>query len=134
MMKKRLLLILYLALSYSWLNACGLDVVEEDAYYYSLELINNPDDDMKNYERDISLYLVDPVNEKVVAMSVKNKKDDQPYNAEMIEDTDETLSFTYNGVTEFLDKKSNSLYKSSKTGIEYSVERFEEPLINENNE
>lgn len=115
-------------LSFSWLSARGTDSAAEDSYYYSLERINGQESTVE----DINLYLIDPVNDLVYALSEIDSEDSQPYDIEEIEDTTETLTFTYNGITEILDKKSTSLYKSRQTGIEYSAEKYAEPLIDEN--
>jgi len=128
MIKKQPLLVSFLMLSFSWLSACGTDSAAEDSYYYSLERINGQESTVE----DINLYLIDPVNDLVYALSEIDSEDSQPYDIEEIEDTTETLTFTYNGITEILDKKSTSLYKSRQTGIEYSAEKYAEPLIDEN--
>lgn len=104
------------------LSACAKKFAEGDPYYYTLEQISG------NYdENNVQVYVVDPFKRKVIDGAEIIEFDDL-LDLEEYEDTDDHLFFKYDGKTEQLEKKSDSLWVSSISGIEYDAKRIEGQL------
>lgn len=111
------------------LSACNSSssFVEGDPYFYTMYI--SPDDAGDTY--DIKFYTVDPFKKKVVTSSkaeteeIESDETIQEYDLEEYEEKDNLISFKYNGITERLEKKTDTLWVSSKTGLEYTINKNE---------
>lgn len=75
---------------------------------------------------DIQLYIIDPFEKEVYASSKKTKEEDCLYHLE--EYDEDMLTLKYNDITEKLEKKFDSFFRSLETGAEYDVKKYtEEP-------
>lgn len=102
------------------LSACGSKFTEGDPYYYVLQQIGG-----NNYQSDAQLYIVDPFEGKVIVSAEAIEFDDLP-DLEEYEDTAKSLFFKFSdGKTERFEKKSDSLWVSLETGVEYDAKRKE---------
>lgn len=114
------------------MSACssGSSFAEGDPYSYSLNNVNNVAEDVDE-TNEIKFYMVDPFKKKVYVSSKEETEEieadetGQMYDLEEYEDKEDILTFKYNGVTEKLEKKSDSLWKSLETGLEYDVKKHE---------
>lgn len=103
------------------LSACGSKFASGDPYYYMLhEIIGSNDQD------EVQLYIIDPFAGKVIIGGDAIEFDDIP-DLEKYEDTDNQLFIKYGeGKTDQFEKKSDSLWISLDSGIEYDAKRKDE--------
>lgn len=105
------------------LSACGSKFADGDPYYYTLQQITGNHD-----ENNVQVYVIDPFEGKVIDGADTIEFDDHP-DLEEYEDTDDRLFFKYDdGKTEELEKKSDSLWVSTVSGVEYDVKKTEGQL------
>lgn len=107
------------------LTACGTKFAEGDPYYYVLQQI--PTSAGVDYRTDVQLYIVDPFEKKVFARALDDAGEiEEPYELNDYEDTDERFYIEYNEEEkDEFEKKSDSLWVSLETEIEYSAEKRE---------
>lgn len=103
------------------LSACGTKFAEGEPYHYVLHEImgsNDPD--------QVQLYIIDPFEGKVIVGAEAIEMDEIP-DLEEYEDTEDHLFIQYgDGRTDKFEKKSDSLWVSLESGIEYDAKRNEE--------
>lgn len=119
--KTRNLLLVVASVSISFLlSACGSMFAEGDPYYYVLHQITG-----KDYQNDIQLYIIDPFEGKVIVGGEARDLEDIP-DLEEYEDTESSLYIKYGeGETDRFEKKSDSLWVSLNSGVEYDAKRKE---------
>lgn len=76
--------------------------------------------------------MIQPFEKTVLAAVLGVNDSDAMYDLEKYEDKEDKLTFRFNGITETLEKKSDSLWQSLETGIKYDVKRIIEKPENEN--
>lgn len=102
------------------LSACGSKFAEGDPYYYVLHQITG-----KDYQNDIQLYIVDPFEGKVIVSAEASDFDEIP-DLEEYDDSENSLHIEYDdGKTDHFEKKSDSLWVSLDSGVEYDAKRME---------
>lgn len=102
------------------LSACGSKFAEGDPSYYVLQQITG-----KDYQNDVQLYIIDPFEGKVMVGGEASAFDEIPDLVEY-EDTENSLYIEYNdGETDRFEKKSDSLWVSLDSGVEYDAKRKE---------
>lgn len=104
------------------LSACGPKFAEGDPHYYILQQVTG-----NHSEDNVQVYMVDPFKGKVFDGAEITEFDDLP-DLEEYEDTEDQLFFKYDGKTEQLEKKSDSLWVSLISGVEYDAKKIEEQL------
>lgn len=104
------------------LSACGSKFAEGDPHYYILQQVTGD-----HYEDNVQVYMIDPFKGKVFDGAEITEFDDLP-DLEEYEDTEDQLFFKYDGKTEQLEKKSDSLWVSLISGVEYDAKKIEEQL------
>ena len=105
------------------LSACSSKFAGGEPYYYELFEIKA----RKQGENVNNMYVIDPFAGKVLAFSpVVETYDELPYELEKYEETEEELIIRFeNDQNDHFEKKSNSLWKSLETDVEYSVEKID---------
>lgn len=105
------------------LSACNSNFVEGSPYYYELMEIEagKAGEDINNR------YVIDPFEEEVIAFSPGiDNMEELPYKLEKYEETEENLIVNYeNDQSDHFEKKSDSLWKSLETEVEYSVQKID---------
>lgn len=106
------------------LVGCTSKFAEGDPYYYELIEIEAG----KQGEDINNMYVIDPFEGKVLAFSPGIEiLDELPYELEKYEETEEDLIINYGeNQSDHFEKKSNSLWKSLETEVEYSVKKTNE--------
>ncbi|WP_414839276.1 hypothetical protein [Carnobacterium sp. TMP28] len=103
------------------LVACSQTAVEkEEDYFYALNYIEGGTGD----KEEIYFYVIKPFEERVLASVLGENESDAMYDLEDYEDKEDKVTFKYNGITERLEKKSDSLWHSLETGIDYDVKKL----------
>lgn len=122
MIKFKKIIVLALALSTLQLVGCNQTAKkEEDNYYfYALNYIEGG----TGANDEITFYVIKPFEEKVLAAVLGVNESDAIYDLEDYEDKEDQLTFKFNGVTETLEKESDSLWQSLETGIKYDAKRI----------
>lgn len=102
------------------LSACGSNFAEGNPYYYVLHEVTG-----KDYPNEVKLYIIDPFEGKVIIGAETSDFDEIP-DLEEYEDTENSLYIEYNGgETDRFEKKSDSLWVSLDSGVEYDAQRKE---------
>ncbi len=111
----------------SILSACGAKFAEGDPHYYVLEQLQTGVSVDLMSDSTVDVYIIDPFEKKVFATSRATSDDEEmPYELTAYEDTENRLSIEYhNGKTDQFEKRSDSLWKSLETEIEYDVKKKE---------
>lgn len=139
-MKKIIKLVSFLLLSLLVLYGCELSSNDEsniDNNLYVLTEMNSNRGNTGYKKGDITSYSIDLNSELIYVNEFTEDgfgSDAQEYNTydlENLEENEESLSFTFNNREEILLKKSESVYESEITGIQY---QFQEDDINLNSE
>ncbi|MGB3161159.1 MAG: hypothetical protein WBA84_07930 [Carnobacterium sp.] len=127
---KKILIPFALVLSILLLVACNqtIEKEEDDYYFYVLSYIEGG----KGAADEINFYMIQPFEKTVLAAVLGVNDSDAMYDLEKYEDKEDKLTFRFNGITETLEKKSDSLWQSLETGIKYDVKRIIEKPENEN--
>lgn len=100
------------------LSACGSKFAEGEPYYYVLQEILGSND-----PNEVQVYIIDPFEGKVIVGAEAIELNDIP-DLEEYEDTDEQLLIEYgDGKSDRFEKKSDSLWVSLDSGMEYDAKR-----------
>lgn len=139
-MKKIIKLVSFLLLSLLVLYGCELSSNDEsniDNNLYVLTEMNSNRGNTGYKKGDITSYSIDLNSELIYVNEFtedgfgSDAKEDNTYDLENLEENEESLSFTFDNREEILLKKSESVYESQITGIQY---QFQEDDINLNSE
>lgn len=139
-MKKIIKLVSFLLLSLLVLYGCELSSNDEsniDNNLYVLTEMNSNRGNTGYKKGDITSYSIDLnseliyVNEFIEDGFGSDAKEYNTYDLENLEENEESLSFTFDNREEVFLKKSESVYESEITGIQY---QFQEDDINLNSE
>jgi hypothetical protein len=139
-MKKIIKLVSFLLLSLLVLYGCELSSNDEsniDNNLYVLTEMNSNRGNTGYKKGDITSYSIDLNSELIYVNEFTedgfgpDAKEDNTYDLENLEENEESLSFTFDNREEILLKKSESVYESQITGIQY---QFQEDDINLNSE
>lgn len=110
------------------MSACSTQFAEGEPYYYELIEVNSRwlDSNMTGQVRN-NMYTIDPFEGNVLAYDASvDNTEELPYKLEEYTDTEEELIIHYeNDQSDHFKKKSDSLWKSLETEIEYSVEKID---------